>query len=309
LLAAFAVHAQPYPERAIRFIVPYTPGGLGDTFARALGQELAQRMGQAVVVDNRPGASQAIGAEATARSAPDGYTLFMGTQSGLVLNTIAKKSLPFDPVKDFAPVSLLFTTPLYLVTHPSVQAATLQQLIALAKARPGKLTFASIGNGTSQHLAGEMLRSRAGVDIVHVPYKGSAPAIADLLSGRVDMMFEGGVSALPHVRSGKLRALAMTGRERSAAMPQLPTMAEAGVRDFDVSVWFGLVAPAGLPQPIVQRLNREVAEVLRSAALRDKFAAAGIDIAPSSPEELGARIRADLPYWTKVMRDAGIQPE
>jgi tripartite-type tricarboxylate transporter receptor subunit TctC len=309
LLAAFAVHAQPYPERAIRFIVPYTPGGLGDTFARALGQELAQRMGQAVVVDNRPGASQAIGAEATARSAPDGYTLFMGTQSGLVLNTIAKKSLPFDPVKDFAPVSLLFTTPLYLVTHPSVQAATLQQLIALAKARPGKLTFASIGNGTSQHLAGEMLRSRAGVDIVHVPYKGSAPAIADLLSGRVDMMFEGGVSALPHVRSGKLRALAMTGRERSAAMPQLPTMAEAGVRDFDVSVWFGLVAPAGLPQPIVQRLNREVAEVLRSAALRDKFAAAGIDIAASSPEELGARIRADLPYWTKVMRDAGIQPE
>jgi len=309
LLAAFAVHAQPYPERAIRFIVPYTPGGLGDTFARALGQELAQRMGQAVVVDNRPGASQAIGAEATARSAPDGYTLFMGTQSGLVLNTIAKKSLPFDPVKDFAPVSLLFTTPLYLVTHPSVQAATLQELIALAKARPGKLTFASIGNGTSQHLAGEMLRSRAGVDIVHVPYKGSAPAIADLLSGRVDMMFEGGVSALPHVRSGKLRALGMTGRERSAAMPQLPTMAEAGVRDFDVSVWFGLVAPAGVPQPIVQRLNREVAAVLRSAALRDKFAAAGIDIAPSSPEELGARIRADLPYWTKVMRDAGIQPE
>src|SRR5688500_4013684 len=309
LLAAFAVHAQPYPERAIRFIVPYTPGGLGDTFARALGQELAQRLGQPVVVDNRPGASQAIGAEATARAAPDGYTVFMGTQSGLVLNSIAKKSLPFDPIADFAPVSLLFTTPLYLVTHPSVQAATLQELLALAKARPGKLTFASIGTGTSQHLAGEMLRRRADVDIVHVPYKGSAPAIADLLSGRVDMMFEGGVSALPHVRTGKLRALATTGRQRSAAMPQLPTMAEAGVRDFDVTVWFGLVAPAGVPQPIVQRLNREVGEILRAGALRDKFAAAGIEIAPSSPEELGARIRADLPYWTKIMRDAGISPE
>ncbi len=262
-----------------------------------------------MVVDNRPGASQAIGAEATARAAPDGYTVFMGTQSGLVLNSIAKKSLPFDPIADFAPVSLLFTTPLYLVTHPSVQAATLQELLALAKARPGKLTFASIGTGTSQHLAGEMLRRRAGVDIVHVPYKGSAPAIADLLSGRVDMMFEGGVSALPHVRTGKLRALATTGRQRSAAMPQLPTMAEAGVRDFDVTVWFGLVAPAGVPQPIVQRLNREVGEILRAGALRDKFAAAGIEIAPSSPEELGARIRADLPYWTKIMRDAGISPE
>ena len=309
MLTAFAVCSQNYPTRPIRFIVPYTPGGLGDTFARAVGQGLSQRMGQPVVIDNRPGASQAIGAEATAKAAPDGYTLFMGTQSGLVLNTIAKKSLPYDPLRDFAPVSMLFTTPLYLVVHPSVPAKSVQELIAAARARPGKYTFASIGPGSSLHLAGEMFRKRAGVDIVHVPYKGSSPAITDLLSGQVDMMFEGGVSALPHVRSGKLRALATTGRKRAEAMPQLPTMAEAGVPGFDVTAWFGLVAPAKVPRPIIERLNREVGQILRTGALKEKFAAAGIDITPGTPEELAQRIREDLPYWTQVMREAGIQPE
>jgi tripartite-type tricarboxylate transporter receptor subunit TctC len=309
LLTAFAVCSQNYPTRPIRFIVPYTPGGLGDTFARAVGQGLSERMGQPVVIDNRPGASQAIGAEATAKAAPDGYTIFMGTQSGLVLNTIAKKSLPYDPLRDFAPVSMLFTTPLYLVVHPSVPAKSVQELIAAARARPGKYTFASIGPGSSLHLAGEMFRKRAGVDIVHVPYKGSSPAITDLLSGQVDMMFEGGVSALPHVKSGKLRALATTGRKRAEAMPQLPTMAEAGLPGFDVTAWFGLVAPAKVPRPIIERLNREVGEILRTGALKEKFAAAGIDITPGTPEELGQRIREDLPYWTQVMRDAGIEPE
>jgi tripartite-type tricarboxylate transporter receptor subunit TctC len=309
LTAAFAVQAQPYPSRPIRFIVPYTPGGLGDTFARAVGESLAKGMGQPVVIDNRPGASQAIGAEATAKAPPDGYTIFMGTQSGLVLNTLARKKLPYDPVRDLAPISMLFTTPLYLVVHPSVPANSVKELLALARAKPGKLTFASIGNGTSQHLAGEMLRTRAKVDIVHVPYKGSAPAITDLLGGQVDMMFEGGVSSLPHVRSGKLRALATTGRKRTEAMPELPTMVEAGVADFDMTVWFGLVAPANTPRPIIERLNREVGEILRTAALKDKFAAAGVDITPSTPEELGERIRADLPYYGKLMREAGIQPE
>jgi tripartite-type tricarboxylate transporter receptor subunit TctC len=306
---ALSVHAQPYPSRPIRFIVPYTPGGLGDSFARALGEDLARRLGQPVVIDNRPGASQAIGAEATAKAPPDGYTMFMGTQSGMVLNTVARKKLPYDPVRDFAPVSLLFTTPLYLVVHPSVAATSIKELLVLARAKPGKLTFASIGNGTSQHLAGEMLRARGRIDIVHVPYKGSAPAITDLLGGQVDLMFEGGVSSLPHVRSGKLRALATTGRKRTEAMPELPTMAEAGVPDFDMTVWFGLVAPAGTPRPIIERLNREVGEILGTRALKDKFAAAGIDIIPSTPEELGERIRADLPYYTRLMREAGIQPE
>ena len=309
LLLACTVAAQTYPNRPIRFIVPYTPGGLGDTFARAVGQGLTERMGQPVVIDNRPGASQAIGADAAAKSPPDGHTLFMGTQSGLVLNAIAKKSLPFDPLRDFAPVSLLFASPLYLVVHPSVPANSVQELLALAKARPGKLTFASIGAGTSQHLAGEMFRTRGKVDIVHVPYKGSAPATTDLLAGQVDMMFEGGVSSLPHVRAGKLRALATTTARRAEAMPQLPTMAEAGMPDFEVTPWFGLVAPAGTPRPVIERLNREVHALLRSPALAEKFAAAGIEITPSSPEELGERIRRDLPYWTRVMRDAGIQPE
>jgi tripartite-type tricarboxylate transporter receptor subunit TctC len=310
LAAATAVQAQQvYPSRPIRFIVPYTPGGLGDSFARAVGEELAKRMGQPVVIDNRPGASQAIGAEATAKAPPDGHTLFMGTQSGLVINTIARKQLPYDPVRDLAPVTMLFTTPLYLVVHPSVPAHSVKELIALARAKPGTLTFASIGSGSSQHLAGEMLRARAKVDIVHVPYKGSSPAMTDLLGGQVDMMFEGGVSSLPHVRSGKLRALATTGRRRADAMPELPTMAEAGVADFEFTVWFALVAPAATPRPIIERLNREVGEVLRTRGLKEKFAPAGIDIAPSTPEELGERIRADFPYYGKLMRDAGIQPE
>ena len=310
LAAATAVQAQQvYPSRPIRFIVPYTPGGLGDSFARAVGEELAKRMGQPVVIDNRPGASQAIGAEATAKAPPDGHTLFMGTQSGLVINTIARKQLPYDPVRDLAPVTMLFTTPLYLVVHPSVPAHSVKELIALARAKPGKLTFASIGSGSSQHLAGEMLRARAKVDIVHVPYKGSSPAMTDLLGGQVDMMFEGGVSSLPHVRSGKLRALATTGRRRADAMPELPTMAEAGVADFEFTVWFALVAPAATPRQIIERLNREVGEVLRTRGLKEKFAPAGIDIAPSTPEELGERIRADFPYYGKLMRDAGIQPE
>jgi tripartite-type tricarboxylate transporter receptor subunit TctC len=309
LTLAFAAHAQPFPSRPIRFIVPYTPGGLGDTFARAVGQGLAERMGQPVVIDNRPGASQAIGAEATAKAPPDGYTVFMGTQSGLVLNTLAKKSLPYDPVRDLAPISMLFTSPLYFVVNPSVPAKTVKELIALAQAKPGKLTFASIGPGSSLHLAGEMFRTQAKVDILHVPYKGSSPAMTDLLGGQVDMMFEGGVSSLPHVRSGKLRALATTGRKRTEAMPQLPTMIEAGVPDFDITVWFGLVGPGKTPRPIIDRLNREVGEILRTPALKEKFAAAGIEITPSTPEELGERIRADRPYWRKVMRDAGIQPE
>jgi tripartite-type tricarboxylate transporter receptor subunit TctC len=309
LTLAFAAHAQPFPSRPIRFIVPYTPGGLGDTFARAVGQGLAERMGQPVVIDNRPGASQAIGAEATAKAPPDGYTVFMGTQSGLVLNTLAKKSLPYDPVRDLAPISMLFTSPLYFVVNPSVPAKTVKELIALAQAKPGKLTFASIGPGSSLHLAGEMFRTQAKVDILHVPYKGSSPAMTDLLGGQVDMMFEGGVSSLPHVRSGKLRALATTGRKRTEAMSDLPTMIEAGVPDFDITVWFGLVGPAKTPRPILERLNREVGEILRTPALKEKFAAAGIEITPSTPEELGERIRSDLPYWRKVMREAGIQPE
>ncbi len=300
--------AAEYPTRALKFIVPYTPGGLVATFARAVAQYLTEKPGQPVVVENRPGANQAIGAEAASKSAPDGYTLFMGTQTGLVFNTIARKKLPYDPVRDFAPISTLFTTPFYLVVNPSVPASSVQELIDLARSRPGKLTFASIGQGSSQHLAAEMFKTRTKVDILHVPYKGSAESAIGLISGQVDMAFEGGASSLPHVRAGKLRALASTGSKRTDTMPNLPTLSET-VSNSDISVWFGLVAPAGVPRPIIDRLNREVGDMLRLPATRERFAAFGSEMMPSTPEELGARIRSDLQQWTKIMRDAGIQPE
>ncbi len=299
-----------YPSKPIRYIVPYTPGGLGDTFSRVIAQHLSQKLGQPVVIDNRPGASQLIGARAAASSPPDGYAMFMGSQSGLVLNVAAYKDLGFDPVKDFAPVSLLFYTPLYLVAHSSLKAQTLKELISIAKANPGKVSFASIGTGTVGYLAGEMLRTMAGIDLLHVPYKGSTPAMTDLLAGHVQIMFEGGGSALPPVQSGKLRAIATTGPRRSEAMPELPTMSESGLPGFEVWAWFGLVVPAHTPRPIVERLNHEVVELLSSPSFKEKYSASlGVEMAPSTPEEFGDRIKADIPRWTKLARDAGILPE
>ena len=302
-------HAQAdYPNRAMKLVVPYTPG-LVDNFARVVAQHLTERLGQPLVVENRPGANQAIGIEAAAKSAPDGYTLLIGTQTGLVLNTIARKSVPYDPVRDFAPVSLLFTTPLYLFVTNSVPANSVQQLIALAKAQPGKLNFGSLGRGSSQQLAAEMFKSSAGIDIVHVPYQGSDRAALGLISGDVQLMFDGGASVLPQVRAGKLKALASTGEKRTQSQPDIPTMSET-VPGFVIAPWIGLVAPAGVPRPIIDKLNREVVGMLRQPATREKFAAlAALELTPSTPEELGERIRSDFPLWTKVMRQAGIEPE
>jgi tripartite-type tricarboxylate transporter receptor subunit TctC len=306
-----ASHAQgvgDYPNRMMRIISPHTPGGLGDTFARYLALELGKRLNQPVVVENRAGANQAIAAEAAARAAPDGYTLFIGTQTALVFNPIAKKKLPYDAVKDFAPVSMLFNTPFYLVVNSNVPATTVPELISLAKAKPGKLTFASLGQGSSQHLVAEMFKDMAKVDILHIPYKGSAPASTDLMAGQVDMMFEGGSSSLPNVATGKLRALASTSLKRTEAMPNLPTVAET-LPGFELTVWFGLVAPAGVPRPIIDKLNREVTAILKEKATHDKFYAVGVEVSPSTPEELSQRIQAEIPQWTKVMRDANIQAE
>ncbi len=296
--------ASDYPNRSIRFIVPHTPGGLADTFARALAQHLSERLGRPVVVDNRPGASQAIGAELAARSPPDGHTIFLGTQAGLVLNTITRKQLAYDAVRDFTPISLLFTTTLYLMVNSSVPAQSVQELVALAKSRPGKLSYASIGLGTSSHLAMELFKSTMNIDILHVPYKGNAQATTDLLAGHVDMTF--GLSALS---SGKLRVIAYAGQKRTEAMPNLPTMSESGVPGFNVTSWFSLVAPAGVPRPIIERLNREVGVMLQARATRERAAAEGLELTPSTPEELGERIRSDIPYWTKIVRNTGIQPE
>lgn len=312
--ATFAATAQAqgtavgYPSRPIRIISPYTTGGLSDQVVRPMAQYLAERLGQAAFIENRPGASQQIALEAAARSAPDGHTLVLGTQSGLVLLTAARKTLPYDPVRDFASITLLYETPLYLVVHPSVPVRSVQELIALAKSQPGKLNYASVGRGSAHHLVMEMFKTRTNVDMVHVPYKGNAPAVTGIVAGEVQVMFEG-ATVLPHVRSGKLRALASSGRDRTQTMPELLTVSEAGVPGFEMATWFGLAAPAGVPRPIIDRLNREVGDMLRSPATREKYASINVDLKPSTPEEMSERIRSEIPIWSKVMRSAGIEPE
>ena len=301
--------ASNYPNKPVRFIVQYSAGGLGDTFARVLGQHLAEKMGQPFIVENRAGANGVIAMEAVSKAPADGYTVAMATQSGLVMNAATKKSLPYDPLRDFAPVSLLFRSPFFLIAHPSVPANTVAELIALAKASPSKYTYASIGRGSGQHLAGEQFKTLAGIDLLHVPYKGSGSATADLMSGQVHLMFEGGVSGLPPVRTGKLKALAVTTITRSLSMPNLPTMIEAGVPGYELSTWFGFAVPAGTPRPIIERLNAEIQAMLRSPLTEQRFASAGIELLPSTPEEMLARVSAEIPKYAKIMRQAGIEAE
>jgi len=299
-----------YPNKPIHFIVPYTNGGLGDTFGRAMGQHLGQRLGQPVVIDNRPGGSQVIALDAVAKAAPDGYTLVYGTQSGMVFTTASKKSLPYDPLKDFASIGMLFDTPFYLIVHPSVPAKNVQELIAYVKANPGKLSYASIGVGSGQHLAMELFRSQTDLDIVHVPYKGSAPASFDMVSGRVQVMFEGPTTSATSIRSGKLRALASSGTQRTRSMPELPTVAESGVPGFDIATWFGLQTTAGVPRAIIERLNQEVVQWLRLPETREKLADKfSLTITPSTPGEMTERIAREMPIFTTLMRSAGIEPE
>ena len=300
--------ADSYPSKPVRLIVPYTTGGALDVFSRGLAQHLTERLGQSVVVENRVGASQAIALDAAAKSPADGHTLVLGTQSGLVFLTAARKSLPYDPLRDIASITTLIATPFLVTVHPSVPARTLQELIALAKAQPGKLFYASIGTGSGHHLATELFKTRTGIDMVHVPFKGNAQAQTDLLAGQVQVMLEG-PSIIPHVRSGKVRALATSGRTRSKGMPEVPTVIESGVSGFDIATWFGLSAPAGVPRPIIDRLNRETGDYLRSAATHEKFAASSYEYLPSTPEEMTERIKAELPVWTRVMRAAGIEAE
>jgi tripartite-type tricarboxylate transporter receptor subunit TctC len=310
LLAIQLATAQGFPNRAVKIVVPYPPGGIGDTVTRALAQGLAEQMGQAFVIDNKPGASQMIGAELVAKAQPDGYTLFLGSVTSLAINVNSQKKMSYDPTRDFAPVSMAFFSPLYLVVNPAVPATSVRELIALARAQPGKLTFASIGQGGSIHLAGELFRSMAGLDMTHVPYKGSAPALTDVVGGQVSLMFDAGVSALPQVRAGKLRGLAVTSAKRSSSAPDLPTVAEAGnLPGYEATIWFGLVAPAGTPREVVLRLSQEFAKVARQQALRERFAPQGVELASTTPEEFADIIRTEIPKWGKVLRDANIAPE
>jgi tripartite-type tricarboxylate transporter receptor subunit TctC len=306
--AALAAGAQPYPNKAIKLIVPYPPGGIGDSTARELGRHLAARLGQPVVVDNRPGASQRIGAEAVAAAPPDGHTLFLGSLSSMVLNVYAQKVLPYDPVKDFAPVSMFFNTPLYLVVNPTLPVNNVQEFIDYAKAHPGQLSYGSIGSGSSLHLAAEMFTAATGIKALHVPYKGSIPAVTDLLGGQIQAMFDAGTSSLPQVRAGKLRVLGVTSATRASGTPDIPAIAET-VPGYDASFWFAIYTRGGTPKPIVDKLSSEINDILRLPEVRDRFKKDGVEMVGSTPEQLAAQMRADLPRWTQVQKAAGVTPQ
>jgi tripartite-type tricarboxylate transporter receptor subunit TctC len=305
---AGAAMPQSYPSRPVRLIVPSTPGGSVDTLARSIGPRLSERWGQQVVVDNRAGAGGAIAGELTAKAPPDGYLLMIGTIAGLATNVSLQKKLPYDPLRDFAPVTLVATQNLMLLVHPSVPAKTVKELVRLARANPGKLTFASAGNGTGSHLSGELFKQLAGVDLLHIPYKGVAPALVDVVSGQVSMSFPSILTALHQVRAGRLRALAVTGATRSAAAPELPTLQEAGIAGYESATWYGIVAPAATPPEIIARLHSEIVAVLRTPELNDRLSREGADPVGNTPQEFGRFMHSEIEKWRKVIRAAGIQP-
>jgi tripartite-type tricarboxylate transporter receptor subunit TctC len=298
-----SANAQQYPTKPVRLIVPLSAGGSLDTVARILATRLSESLGQPVVVDNRGGGGGSIGAEITARAAPDGYTIMMASSSYMILTLMYQA--PYDPVRDFAPITQAATVPLLFVINPAVAANTLSEFIALVRARPGTLNYGSSGNGSFIHLTGELFKSMTGTNIVHVPYKGIAPTIPDLISGQIQFTFSS--SAMSHIKSGRLRALAITSRVRSKNLPELPSMHEAGVPGFDSTQWFGVLAPAGTQRPIVDRLQREFAAALQRSDTVSRLAVEATEPVASSPEEFGLLIRSDVAKWGKVIKDAGIR--
>jgi tripartite-type tricarboxylate transporter receptor subunit TctC len=298
-----------YPSRPIRFIMPYPVGGTIDMSGRLVAQHLGELLGQQVVVDNRTGAGGTLGTETAAKSPPDGYTIVMGGTGTLAISPGLDRKLGYDPLRDFAPITLLATTPYVLVVHPSVPAANTRELIALAKKEPGKLNYASGGSGSAPHLIGEMFRSRAGINVVHIPYKGSSPAKIDLVAGRVQMFFTGIPPVLGDIRAGTLRAVGVTTAKRTASLPDVPTIAESGVSGFDVSPWFGTLAPARTPPAIVTRLNELSVRVLRAAPVRDRLARDGVDVVGNTPKEFATFIRSEMDKWAKAIRESGAKVE
>ena len=306
LVAAAA--AQTYPSKPVRMIAASSPGSAVDIVARIVAQKLGEQIGQQVVVDNRAGAGGNLGAELAAKAAPDGYTLFMGTPAHSI-NTGLYRKLNYDLTRDFAPVSQVTSGQYVVVVHPSLPVKSIKELVALARAKPGQLNFASAGSGNATHLAGELFNSAARVKLVHVPYKGSGPALVDLVGGQVQVMFSNLVAALPQVKTGRIRALAVTGEKRAAAAPELPTVIEAGVPGYVVTSWFGVLVPAATPREIVMRLNAELAQAMRAPDIRERLAGDGAEPKVSTPEQFAAFIRADIALWTKVIKNAGIAPE
>src|SRR4051812_15084863 len=307
---ALPAHAQQaYPSKPIHIVVPYPPGGFNDTLGRTLAARLQEAWGQPVVVDNRPGGNTLIGTDAVAKAAPDGYTLLVVAFPFAVTPSLIR-NMPYDTLRDFAPIALCAQSPNVLVVNPQVlPVKTVGELIALAKSKPGALSYASTGNGSSNHISMELFESLAGVRLLHVPYKGSAPAVVDMLGGQVQVMFDNAPNVMPQVRAGKLRALAQSGATRSPVAPDLPTVAEAGVPGYEVTVWFGLVAPAGTPREIVAKLNAEVLKILAMPDVRERFLAQGVEPLGSTPDEFATHIRAQMDKWAKVVKDAGVKAE
>ena len=297
--------AQAYPAKPIRLVVPFPPGGPLDVIARTIGQKATEDWGQPVIVDNRPGAGGDIGADIVAKSAPDGYTIVMGALSTHAVNVTLYGNLPYDPIKDFAPIGLVAITPNVLVLNPNVPATSVQELIRYAKANPGKLSFGSGSNGSAGHLAGELFKVDAGVDMVHVPYKGGAPAMQDLLAGQIQLMFDNLANSMPQVKAGKLKALAVTTAKRSSLVPDLPTLTEAGVPNFDIYTWFGLLAPAGTPKDIIAKWNAELVKILGTPEVKERLLAQGAEPAPGTPEQFAALIKSEIPKYAKIVKDSG----
>jgi tripartite-type tricarboxylate transporter receptor subunit TctC len=305
-LGAMSAFAQPqsYPLKPIRVIVPAAAGGATDLTARLVGQKMAERLGQAVIVENRPGGNETIGADVVAKSAPDGYTVLLAPPAAIVILPHLQK-LPYSVEKDLAPVSLAAVTPLILVVHPALPAQSVKELIELAKARPGYLSYASAGSGGVQHLAAELLKTSAKIDIVHVPYKGAGPVMQDLIGGQVQMFFSGMPPAMPHIRSGKLRALAVTTTKRSSAAPEVPTMEEAGLPRFDISNWFGYFVPSATPRDVIGRLGAEINRALKEQDVREKLAGVGADALGTTPEELAGFMRAESAKFAQLIKVSG----
>ena len=307
--ASVVSYAQTYPVKPVRFVIAFAPGGPSDILTRLLGGKLAESLGQPMVFDNRPGAGGNIAGEITAKSPADGYTLLMGNNSILATNAALYKNIGFDPVKDLAPITLVASQPNILVVHPSVQAKSVKEFIAYAKAQSGKLNYASSGSGAAAHLAAELFKSMTGVTMTHVPYKGAGPALIDVLAGQCQLMFATALSVQPYLQSNRLRPLAVTTAKRTPSLPDLPTLAESGVPGFEATTWHGVVAPAGTPPPVIAKLHDELTKILRMPDVSARLTAQGAEIIGGDPRAFAAYIQAEIPKWSKVIKDSGARAE
>ena len=308
VMTAGAASAQTYPTKAVRLVVPFLAGGSTDIVGRTVAQKLSEMWGQQAFVDNRPGGGTTIGTEMVAKAAPDGYTLLV-TPAPFTINPSLLTKLPYDALTDFAPITLINTTPLVMVVNPGVPAKNVKELIALAKAKPGKLNFGSSGTGGSNHLAGELFDAMAGVKMVHIPYKGNAGALTDIVGGHLDVVYNGITSAVALIRGGKLRALAVTSLQRSAALPDVPTIDESGLKGFEAVAWNGLTAPAKTPRDVIMKINADVIKIVNSPELKERLKADGSDPVGNSPEQYAAFLRNEIAKWAKVIKFAGVKPE